>query len=625
MRNLTTPSVAAGARRGSNAGIGFPLASPNQSRYKGLISTPGISKFSSWKRETEVPKVYFHELILQKIRDKPKDRVWIKDVSNGRFELFGNVNDSVKKISSGLSKLGYGKGDVLCMFCSNYVEYWLIALAAWSCGGCVMPVNCELEPEHLEYQLGQAKAKIIVCDELNIGDAVDAMEAIESLKNVIVIGKPEMEMKDCIAIGDLLEDDGKSAPKKSDADWEKQTIFLPFTSTSGSTDGSGSSRGIEHTHKSLVSSFFSPDGAANHWFDQVTGDSVVCGNWFFHMTGLYSFALAAIYGLTLYTQSDYSDNGLLEAIVENKVNTATMYSWQIRMLSQSPEVTRFDLSCLKIILSAGSILSATIRMEAMERIPTLRYIREAYGLNECGIITLSYPREKKNSVQGGIKHIDLPDDHVMPVGLPNMYSQIKIINRITSEAVEGPDEQGEICVKSPQCFKGYLNANNSQILDSDGFFHTGDLGYYDSQGVVFFIECIANLIHFWMYEVSPSILESRLLSSNNIVDAAVVGITDKENGQVPRAFVVLRPGFEETEENVTNLMESRLGDHERIRGGLYFIQSIPRDENWKPEGMFWRLLNPKNQRNVNFTMSKQQIYQIKSSHPWPNRWQNPPN
>ena len=66
-------------------------------------------------------------------------------------------------------------------------------------------------------------------------------------------------------------------------------------------------------------------------------------------------------------------------------------------------------------------------------------------------------------------------------------------------------------------------------------------------------------MQFWMYEVAPSILESRLLSSNNIVDAAVVGITDKENGQVPRAFVVLRPGFEETEENVTNLMESRLG------------------------------------------------------------------
>ena len=204
------------------------------------------------------------------------------------------------------------------------------------------------------------------------------------------------------------------------------------------------------------------------------------------------------------------------------------------MLSQSPEVQRFDLSCLKIILTAGSILSPTIRMEAMERIPSLRYIREAYSLTECGIVTLTYPREKKTSVPGGMKPIDLPDDHIMPVGLPNMYTQIKIINRQTSDLVQGPDEHGEICIKSPQCFQGYLDQSEGggQIFDNDGFFHTGDLGYYDSQGVVYFIENMASLIHFWMYEVSPSILESRLLSSNNIVDAAVIGIPDKENGQV---------------------------------------------------------------------------------------------
>ena len=84
-----------------------------------------------------------------------------------------------------------------------------------------------------------------------------------------------------------------------------------------------------------------------------------------------------------------------------------------------------------------------------------------------------------------------------------------------------------------------------------------------------------------MYEISPSVLESRLLSHTSVADAAVVSIPDKENGQIPRGFVVLKSGHEETEENLINFLESRLQDHERLRGGLLYLQQIPRDENWK--------------------------------------------
>ena len=136
----------------------------------GLV-TPQKYK-QTWILFVKFCRIYFHEFILQKIREKPSDRIWIKDVSNGRYELFGNIPGAVSKIASGLSNLGFTKGDVLCMFCSNFVEYWLIALAAWTCGGCVMPVNCELEPKHLEKQLNETKAKIIICDELNISDAL---------------------------------------------------------------------------------------------------------------------------------------------------------------------------------------------------------------------------------------------------------------------------------------------------------------------------------------------------------------------------------------------------------------------------------------------------------------------
>ena len=90
-------------------------------------------------------RIPLYEHLLAKIREKDPSKVWLKDVTSGRTETFGRVGQSVAKIASGLTKIGFGKKDVLCMYCSNYVEYWLIVLAAWSCGGCVMPINCELE------------------------------------------------------------------------------------------------------------------------------------------------------------------------------------------------------------------------------------------------------------------------------------------------------------------------------------------------------------------------------------------------------------------------------------------------------------------------------------------------
>ena len=107
-----------------------------------------------------ISRTFFHEFLLQKIDEKPEKKLWMKDVSNGRVEEFGNVRKKVSSVASALSKLGFKEKDVICMYCPNYVDYWLMSLATWTCGGCVMPVNCELEPDDLIQQLTDAKAKV---------------------------------------------------------------------------------------------------------------------------------------------------------------------------------------------------------------------------------------------------------------------------------------------------------------------------------------------------------------------------------------------------------------------------------------------------------------------------------
>ena len=179
------------------------------------------------------------------MREKDGNKVWLKDATLGRAEKFGTVAASVAKIASGLTKIGFGPKDVICMYCSNYVEYWLITLAGWSCGGCVMPVNCELESDQLRLQLIEAEAKILVCDDFNVDDAVNILENTDIIQHVVVVGK-EGKGRGCIPVQDLMEDDGKSQPKKPlGINLETDAVYMPFSSSSNEKGAMG----VMHTHR----------------------------------------------------------------------------------------------------------------------------------------------------------------------------------------------------------------------------------------------------------------------------------------------------------------------------------------------------------------------------------------
>ena len=93
---------------------------------------------------------------------------------------------------------------------------------------------------------------------------------------------------------------------------------------------------------------------------------------------------------------------------------------QVRMLSQSSQLDIYDLSQLKVILTGGSVLGPTISRELLEKLPAIKFIRESYGLKEAGLVTYNYPRFDKSGPS------TVPDDHLMPVGLPNMWTQFKV-------------------------------------------------------------------------------------------------------------------------------------------------------------------------------------------------------
>lgn len=142
-------------------------------------------------------------------------------------------------------------------------------------------------------------------------------------------------------------------------------------------------------------------------------------------------------GVSMYFMSEYSDVDLFSALSDTHVPNVVLYPWQVRMMSQSSHLEICDLSQLRVIITGGSILGPTISRDMMEKLPSLKFIRwelifllvsfidlvffrESYGLKEAGLLTYNYPKFDKSGPN------TVPDDHLMPLGLPNMWTSFKV-------------------------------------------------------------------------------------------------------------------------------------------------------------------------------------------------------
>ena len=140
---------------------------------------------------------------------------------------------------------------------------------------------------------------------------------------------------------------------------------------------------------------------------------------------------------------------------------------------------------------------------------------------------------------------------------------------------------GELWLKGPSVMLGYLNNPNAtkSSMSDDGYFKTGDIGHQDAQGNVFITDRIKELIKYKGFQVAPAELEGKLMGHPKIDDAAVVGVyVDELATEVPRAYVVLKPGLgrsDELADEIVRFIHDSVAQHKRLRGGVRFVPPLP--------------------------------------------------
>ena len=269
----------------------------------------------------------------------------------------------------------------------------------------------------------------------------------------------------------------------------------------------------------------------------------------FHGFGLgIGIHTALIGGATCILVPQFSVQTYASILVRQKPNLIPGVPTLFEALLRADGLEKADLSFLRGIFSGGDTLSPELKKKVdtfLHEHGCTEQIREGYGTTEC--VTASCLTPKSYARDGSIG-----------VPFPDTFYQIVAVG--TEEEVE-PGTEGEICVSGPTVMLGYMDneEETAQTLrthaDGKVWLHTGDLGYMDAEGFVYFRQRIKRMIITSGYNVYPSQLENIIDGHEKVLLSCVIGIKDDYRGQRIKAFVVPMPGIAPTEALKAEILE----------------------------------------------------------------------
>ena len=503
--------------------------------------------FKSPYPDVTIPEIPMHEAVLQGAEALAGKSALI-DGPTGRTLTYGQLAGAVKRAAVGLARRGFQKGDVLSIYSPNLPEYAVAFLAVSSLGGINTTTNPLYTSNELAHQLRDSNAKYLLTIPQFLDKAQEAV-AESNVKEIFVFGEAE----GATPFASLLQNDGE--PPKVEINPREDLIVLPYSS--GTT---GLPKGVMLTHYNLVANLYQLD------VEPITEKDTLLGVLpFFHIYGMVVIlALSLSRGATTVTMPRFDMEQFLQLMQDHGVTRGYLVPPIVLGLAKHPLVDNYDLSKLKIIMSGAAPLSKDVAQACAERLGCL--IKQGYGLTETSPVTHLNPDDPAKIKSGSIGPC-----------IPNV--ECKVIDAATSAEL-GPNEQGEFWVRGPNVMKGYLNNPDATeaVIDAEGWFRTGDIGYADEDGYFYAVDRLKELIKYKGLQVAPAELEAVLLTHPAIIDAAVIPSPDEEAGEVPKAFVVLRG--EATADEIMAFVAERVAPHKKIRR-LEFIDQIPKSASGK--------------------------------------------
>lgn len=478
------------------------------------------------------------ELVRYWARWRPEHAAVIHD---GQPLSWGDFDTRTDAMARGLRRAGVQKGDRVGLLMSNRIEAPIAAIATLKLGAIFVPLNFRLTATELQPLLDDAECRILLTEEAYLGQ----VEATRSPAEAIFVAGSGTRAN----IGDLYVE-GDEPP--AEAVGLTDPAFICYTS--GTT---GQQKGALLTHGSALY-----PGLAKNVAEGLTWRDAVLVAVPFVFTGVIiacfiQFTVAA--GGTMVLESNFDVDRYLDTIQRHRVSVATTVPIVWERLLRSPGFAEADLSSMISAASGGAPVSVELIEAYREKGVSLI---QCYGLTEAsGLVATMHSEDAMRRIgwagralPGTRLRIADADGQTLPLG-----------------------EVGEILVKGPHVMQGYWRKPEiTAETIVDGWLRTGDLGLMDEDGFVKIMDRSKDMLISGGINVYPAEIERALASVRSVIELAVIGVPDKEWGEVPMAVALCDGDPQQVVREIEAVGARELAGFKRPRHILFRDTPLPR-------------------------------------------------
>jgi acetyl-CoA synthetase len=482
--------------------------------------------------------------------------LWEDEKANTRTLTYDDLRKQSNQLANVLTSFNIQKGDPVLIMLPRIPETYITQLATIKTGGIITPAVEMLRARNVIYRADNCKAKVIVTNESGAAIVDEVRSQLDSVENYLIVDT----QKD----GWLsYQEEMKKASTHYDYTPKKSTDIFYISYTSGTT---GLPKGVVHQNSWMyafkkINSYY--------WYGAEKDDIIWAttspgwAKWFWTHLGV----TMNVGATDLLYEGRFNPERYFRFLQKYKVTICCLTPTELRIMIQVPHVEQYDLSSIRSFLSAGEPLNKEVYEFFKEKFGIS--IREGYGQTETAGLVLNYV---------GIT--------VKPgsMGKPMPGQDVKVLDENGKEV--SPGEVGEVTTRVglPSLFKEYYKMpERMEEVIRNGRYYTGDLCRLDEDGYYWFEGRADDVITSAGYRIGPFEVEDALLTHPAVLECAAVGSPHPERGEIVKAFIVLKKGWDPSE-----ALKAELQNHTKEVTAPYkypreieFVDSLPKTMSGK--------------------------------------------